>query len=253
MKKYGLLIIFLFLCLILINNYDRIKRTCKREKKKSDIELVSDFLSDKLVVAYLHLYYDLPKFYFVPFEDLTMHDFRKIRIWDENDLICGKCENELKKRLIDKKMGKYWKGPYFICPIPGQLCMIGDHIIKDGTKDIWGRKYRMFYHTYKDEKNPTETEKKIMGEEKGVFIIISGGPDGILQSCARDKTSKESVIKTAPPVEKAKTSDFKYFDPFNQNITEKDPYTILSEKILKKLKEKAMKEYEEFLKKEGRL
>ncbi|MGB9677783.1 MAG: hypothetical protein ACPLZ9_04105 [Candidatus Ratteibacteria bacterium] len=247
MKKY----IIIFCCLVvlfILNCFYR--RGGNFVERKSDIELVSEFLSDKIVLAYLHLYYDLPEFYFVPIEDLTKYDVKKVRVWDEKDLVMGKCEDDLKRKLIDKKLSIYWRGPYLICPIPGIISKIGDHIIRDATRDIWGRRYRMFYYTYNDKKNPTDSEKKIIGDEEGVFIIISGGPDGILQSCASDKSSKEKLIKTSPDVEKANSLNFKNFDPFNLNITEPDPYAVISEKKLKNLKEKALENYEIFFRKE---
>lgn len=253
MKKFIIICILFILVIFFRLDFYKINVFKKRERPKNDIELVCEFLEDKIVIAYLHLYYDLPQFYFVPLEDLTKYDIKNIRIWDKGDLILGRCEDELKKKLINKKYGRYWHGPYLICPIPGQICKIGDHIIRNATKDIWGRRYRMFYYTYKNKNMPTETEKRIIKDEEGVFIIISGGPDGLLQSCAKNKENKEILIKTSPYVEKAKSSDFKYFDPFNQNITQPDPYIIISEKKLKVLKEEALRKYEDFLEKEKKL
>ncbi|MCM8804662.1 MAG: hypothetical protein NC833_05370 [Candidatus Omnitrophica bacterium] len=255
-KKECFLFLVLFILIVLLNLSDEIKVGLENKniKEKSDIKLLIEFLEERIPVAYLHLYCDLPKFYFVPLEDLTLYQKDKIRIWDENDLILGKCEDELEKRLKDKNLEKYWNGPYIqIPPFPEQKIMVGNYEVKDVIIDIWGRKYRMFYYTYKDKDNPTETERKIIGNDEGVFILISGGPDGILQSCASDKTSVDSVIKTSPFVEKAKSSDFENFDPFCSTIVEPDPYIILSERNLKKMKEKATKQYEEFLRKEGRI
>lgn len=218
---------------------------------KNEIDLTGEYLGDKWQVAYLHLYYDLPEFYFVPLQDMTEFDSTQIRIWDKEDLIAGRCERELRKKLVTKNLGNYWHGPYMICPIPGRICLVGNHVITDATRDIWGRNYRMFYYTFKNPHQPEETEKKLIpAGEKGVMVLISGGPDGVLQSCAADKSSPESTKKTAPLVETAKSTDFRNFEPFHHNISEPDPFAVLSEKKLQGMKEQAEKNYGNFLQKE---
>lgn len=211
-------------------------------QKEWDENMICNFVFEKWGFAYLSLYYSLPKFYWVPIEDMTKSDSSVIHIWDpENgDLVKGRCEKQLKRKLVDKKLGKYWRGPYIkIPPFPEES---GYKVpAKSAIFDPWGRKYRMFYFTYEHPDNPelwSLSEKKLIPEgSKGVMIIISGGEDGILQSCAKDKSSKQSIIKTSPRVEDANEKDFKNFDPFNPNITQPDPYCILSEETLKKTKE----------------
>ncbi len=239
--------------LLVLAGCDWSDQQADRKAEKSDIELTAEYLADKWTVAYLHLYCDLPDFYFVPLEEMTEFDSRIVRIWDKGDLTRGRCEKELRRKLSDRKLAEYWHGPYMVCPIPGRTCWIGRHPVKDATRDIWGRRYRMFYYTFQDVSRPTETEKRLIPSgEKGVMILLSGGPDGRLQSCASDKSDRKSMLTTAPEVERANHTHFRNFEPFHPGIEEPDPFAVLSEGKLKEMKDKALKDYQDFLRKEGR-
>ncbi|MCM8768651.1 MAG: hypothetical protein NC911_03080 [Candidatus Omnitrophica bacterium] len=234
--------------LVILVGCQKLDKKATGYAQKTDIELTAEFLREKWSLVYLHLYQDLPHFYFVPLQDMTTADSTRVRIWAEEDLRLGRCDQDLKKTLKQKKLAAYWRGPYMICPMPGVFCTIGNYPIKEATKDIWGRSYRMFYYTFGSPEFPTETERKLIPPgEKGVMILISGGPDGVLQSCAADRSDRDSLIKTAPPVEKAGQKDFARFDPFSPYLSEPDPYTVLSIRKLQAMKDKADRNYEEFL------
>lgn len=248
-----LLLIFLYGYLLFYNNHKKyVKPHTQNQLNKVDI---CNFVFEKWEVAYLSLYWSLPEFYWVPISDMTKPETSAIHIWDpENgDLVRGVCEKQLKKKLVDKKLGKYWRGPYIkIPPFPPESGKIVP--AKSAVIDPWGRKYRMFYFTYRNPEKPelwTETEKKLIPiGDKGVMIIISGGEDGVLQSCTKDKSNKEKVIRTAPDVEKATQKDFENFDPFNINITQPDPYLILSEKTFQKVKKYQWERYKKWYNRE---
>jgi len=160
---------------------------------------------------------DLPEFYFCHPHDLGQGPNQPVRIWDpaKGDLVRGKSDAEV-KHLLPGKMQKYWNGPYLI-RIPYNV-----------KTDPWFRPYRVFWFCPARADQLTETEKRLLPSgEKGAMIIISAGPDGLLESCARDKSTPESTLATAPAVEKARQKDFVNFDPFHPHTAGRDFFRVL--------------------------
>jgi hypothetical protein len=250
MRK-GLYVSFLFLLFLFVILHKNLwNREGNREHSsilQEDVDPVKKRLN-RWKGCYLNLSWGLPKFYFVHLKDMTSGESTAIRIWDTDDknMLSGTCEDEIKTKLIDKGIAEYWKGPYMICPPTGTRYINGRPM---AVVDPWGRRYRMFYFSAESPENPelwTETEKKIFTpEETWAMVIISGGEDGILQSCASDKSCPSSVVSTAPSVEDTTSEDFKNFDPFHQNIKEVDPFLVIKKSELEEIRKKQIELFKE--------
>jgi len=217
-KKAGKFLLFacgtLVFCLFLFPCWK--KKTTPAEKNHFPIRQV-EWMMSRYEYAYNLVARDLPEFYFCHPHDLGQGPNQPVRIWDpaKGDLVRGKSDAEV-KHLLPGKMQKYWNGPYLI-RIPYNV-----------KTDPWFRPYRVFWFCPARADQLTETEKRLLPSgEKGAMIIISAGPDGLLESCARDKSTPESTLATAPAVEKARQKDFVNFDPFHPHTAGRDFFRVL--------------------------
>ncbi|MCM8769630.1 MAG: hypothetical protein NC911_08195 [Candidatus Omnitrophica bacterium] len=188
----------------------------QEKSANSEIRQV-EWMMNRYEYAYTLVCKDLPKFYFCHPHDLAVSRLERIRIWDpaKGDLKRGRSDAEL-KYLLPQKYRKHWCGPYLTRP-PYNVRI-----------DPWLRPYRVFWFSPANPGELSETESKIIPPgQQGAMIIISAGPDGLLESCASDKSTLVKIRLTAPAVEKAREKDFKNFDPFHPLTTGKDFFRVL--------------------------
>ena len=150
--------------------------------------------------------------YYVRLEDLVRDtsaaEIANIRTWVkanyESDYTNGNSDNDLTGGLPDNSYTPpssaqdSWSGPYTTYKKYVSTSL-------QRPLDPWKHQYRMFWSTLPSIKPAGAS---------GTMVIISAGPDGILQS----------VSTASPPTPDTAAIDFSTFDPNNSNITEKDPY-----------------------------
>ncbi|MFA5393052.1 MAG: prepilin-type N-terminal cleavage/methylation domain-containing protein [Candidatus Ratteibacteria bacterium] len=174
--------------------------------------------------------------YYVRLEDLAESNQTNVRRWISSDYTNGLSDgdvpalNTLSYTVDASDVSAMWAGPY--TTYKSYCATIAANSTTPGglrPLDPWGTmgnsgtnngQYRMFWIT------KIAFPNLVPAGANGAMVIISAGADGILQSCATNKTTPALTKSTAPFPDAS--INFTYFEPTNTNITEKDPYYIFN-------------------------